>query len=47
MAFAESSTYFNVGDGSIIGRFNEKDYGNLFEQLLHGTWIVDGVLPKY
>ena len=31
MSFAESSTYFNVGDGSIIGRFNEKDYGNLFE----------------
>ena len=31
MAFASSSTYFNTGDGSVLGRFEEKDYGMLFE----------------
>jgi hypothetical protein len=31
MAFADSSTYFNVGDGSIIGRFDEVDHGHTFE----------------
>ena len=31
MAFAPSSTYNNVGDGSIIGKFVEKEIGNLFE----------------
>jgi len=31
MAFAPSSTYFNTGDGSVLGRFEEKDYGMLFE----------------
>lgn len=31
MAFAPLSTYFGCGDETIIGRFCEKDYGNLFE----------------
>lgn len=31
MAFAPSSTYYNTGDGSILGRFTEKDCGNYFE----------------
>jgi hypothetical protein len=31
MAFAASSTYFDIGDSSILGCFTEKDYGNLFE----------------
>ena len=31
MAFAPSSTYFRTGDSSIIGRFEEKDNGHLFE----------------
>jgi|TARA_B110000967_G_C18875545_1_gene558051 hypothetical protein len=31
MAFAPSSTYFDSGDGSILGMFVEKDHGNLFE----------------
>ena len=29
--FADSSTNFDIGDGSIIGSFYEKDYGNFFE----------------
>jgi len=31
MAFAPSSTYFDCGDGSILGSFEEKDYSGLFE----------------
>ena len=31
MAFAPTSTYFDKGDGSIIGSFVEKDKGHLFE----------------
>jgi hypothetical protein len=31
MAFADSSTYFDIGDGSIVGRFVEVDHGNTFE----------------
>jgi hypothetical protein len=31
MAFADSSVYKDVGDGSIIGSFQEKEAGNLFE----------------
>ena len=31
MAFAPTSTYFNTGDSSVIGRFDEKDNGRLFE----------------
>jgi hypothetical protein len=31
MAYADTSTYYNSGDGSIIGSFIEKDEGNLFE----------------
>lgn len=31
MSFAPDSTYFDIGDGSIIGCFEECDTGNLFE----------------
>lgn len=31
MAHADSTTYFNTGDSSIIGCFEEKEHGNLFE----------------
>lgn len=31
MAFADISVYCDTGDGSILGRFREKDYGLVFE----------------
>jgi|TARA_R110002111_G_C5688439_1_gene344536 hypothetical protein len=31
MAYASISTYFKSGNGSILGGFNEKDYGHFFE----------------
>ena len=31
MAFADTSTYFRTGDSSILGRFDEKENGHLFE----------------
>ena len=31
MAFADTSTYFDTGDGSIIGGFEEKTCENFFE----------------
>jgi len=31
MAFADRTTYYDVGDGSILGSFVEKDTGNFFE----------------
>jgi len=31
MAFADSSVYHDLGDGSILGGFREKDTGNTFE----------------
>ena len=31
MAYAPSSTCFNVGDGTILGCFKEKEYGKVFE----------------
>tara|TARA_R100000935_G_scaffold29719_1_gene50056 strand:+ start:195 stop:515 length:321 start_codon:yes stop_codon:yes gene_type:complete len=31
MAYASISTYFGGGNGSILGGFNEKDYGHFFE----------------
>jgi hypothetical protein len=31
MAFADSSVYKDTGNGTIIGRFDEADTGNLFE----------------
>lgn len=31
MSFADRSTYFDCGDGSIIGCFREKDTDNVFE----------------
>ena len=31
MAFASSSTCFDIGDGSILGCFHEKEHGRLFE----------------
>jgi hypothetical protein len=31
MAYANTSTYFGSGSGSILGGFNEKDHGHFFE----------------
>ena len=31
MAFADSTTYYDTGDGSILGWFEEKEYGHGFE----------------
>ena len=31
MAYANTSTYFGSGNGSILGGFNEKDHGHFFE----------------
>ena len=31
MAFASETTYFDRGDGSILGSFIEKEHGHLFE----------------
>lgn len=31
MAFAPTTTYFDVGDGTILGCFEEKDHGHYFE----------------
>lgn len=31
MSFAPRTTNFDTGDGSILGCFDEKDHGNLFE----------------
>lgn len=31
MALADRSTYFDVGDGSILGCFEEQETGNFFE----------------
>jgi hypothetical protein len=31
MAFAAENTYFDRGDGSILGSFTEKEYGKHFE----------------
>ena len=31
MAFADSSTYFDTGDSSIVGIFTEAEVGNYFE----------------
>ena len=31
MSFAPNSTYFDIGDGSNLGYFIEKETGNLFE----------------
>jgi len=31
MAFADSTTYFDLGDGTILGMFHEKEFGGLFE----------------
>jgi len=45
MAFAAETTYFNAGDGSIIGLFVEKDHGNLFE--FSGNPEVSGVTAEY
>ena len=50
MAFADTKTYFGTGDGSILGRFNEQDTGNLFEfskntegndEFPHLVWVSD------
>ena len=31
MAYADSTTYFDIGDGSILGCFREKEFDNFFE----------------
>ena len=31
MAFADRTSYYDVGDGSILGSFIEKDHGHFFE----------------
>ena len=45
MAFADSTTYFDIGDGSIIGMFVEKDHGNLFEFSVNPE--VSGATAEY
>jgi hypothetical protein len=40
MAFADSSTYHGVGDGTIVGRFTEADHGNTFEFSLEPEMIL-------
>lgn len=52
MAFAPSRTYFDCGDGSIVGCFEEVDCGNFFEfsqndeemtdswQFPHKVWVT-------
>ena len=40
MAFAPSSIYFDIGDGSIVGRFDEVDYGHTFEFSNHPIGYV-------
>lgn len=59
MSFACSSTYYNTGDGSILGFFNEKDHGNAFEFSLntdsmafcqgfpHKIWVNDLIGQGY
>lgn len=54
MPFACSSTYHDIGDGSILGFFNEKEYGHVFEfsvntdsmvlceDFIHKIWVGDG-----
>lgn len=43
MAFAPTTTYFNSGDGSIIGSFREKEFNNFFEFSQNNT----GTMPEY
>ena len=42
MAFADSSTYFNVGDSSIIGSFESKETGQFFEysEAKEDDWVA-------
>ena len=59
MAFAPSSTYNDVGVGSIIGKFVEKEIGNLFEYsenndpffvnegFPHKIWVGDQIGSPY
>ena len=54
MSYAPSSVYFDSGDGTIIGRFNEVDVDNMFEfsentddmtgawDFPHKIWVGDG-----
>ena len=41
MAFADTSTYFDTGDGSIIGGFEEKTCKNFFEFSAASTEEID------
>lgn len=43
MAFADSSTYFDTGDSSIVGIFTEAEVGNYFEYSENN----DGVFTEY
>ncbi|MFZ9080864.1 MAG: hypothetical protein ACO23H_20215 [Alphaproteobacteria bacterium] len=42
MAFASSSVYFDCGDGSILGIFEEREVGNYFEFSENNT----GLFPE-
>ena len=53
MSFAPLSVYHGSGDGSILGRFDEKEHGNMFEfsqnntgmyesEYSHLVWVADG-----
>ncbi len=41
MAFADTSTYFRTGDSSILGRFDEKENGHLFEYFADNGHCLD------
>lgn len=45
MAFAPSKVYKDVGDGSIIGCFVERDVGNFFEFSANNTGMFEEEYP--
>jgi|TARA_B110000908_G_C10206629_1_gene428076 hypothetical protein len=59
MSFACSSTYHDIGDGSILGFFSEKECGNAFEfsknpdnmafceDFPHVVWVGDSIGSPY
>ena len=47
MAFADRSTYKDIGDGSIMGRFHEKETGNLFEFSLNNDNNLEFPVAEY
>lgn len=42
MAFADHSTYFTSGDSSIIGCFDEKEFGDIFEFSKNNDSMLEG-----